>query len=57
MSARLLAAVAVTAILIPVITATTTTTAPWRDKSDAQTPAAASPRPTLRRLSGFARGR
>ena len=46
MSARLLAAVAVTAILIPVITATTTTTAPWRDKSDAQTPAAASPQTT-----------
>lgn len=43
MSARLLAAVAVTAILVPVITATTTTTAPWRDKSDAQAPAAASP--------------
>lgn len=41
MSARLLAAIAVTAILVPVITATTTPTAPWRDKSDARTSAAA----------------
>lgn len=40
MSARLLAAVAITAVLVPVITASTSGTGPWSDKLDDQAAAA-----------------